>query len=162
MSGHVFYNRHGAIVTPPPGAVIRPRRAVYALLIRQEHALLIWPGFTNGIPDLPGGGIEPGENLDTALRREWQEETGASFPAHAVHAATHQHIRGFHAECDGEFWIYDQTFHLYRDHTPLPAARRWPNPEGNSASWEPVAHLPALRLNRAHWHAIARWLPPSS
>jgi len=156
----VFYNRRGAIVTPPPGAIIRPRRAIYALLVQSAHVLLIWPNFTNGIPDLPGGGIDAGETPDEALLREWVEETGGVFPAEAreVTAARHQHVRGFHAEEDAEFWIYDQSFRLYQHDAPV-SAGRWVNPEGHQAGWEPLATLPSLSLNRAHWLAVAKWLP---
>lgn len=160
MTETVFYNRRGEIVAPQAGAVIRPRQAVYALLVQAGHVLLIWPNFTNGIPDLPGGGIDAGENEDQALAREWVEETGAAFPAEAqeVTAARYRHVRGFHAEEDAEFWIYEQSFRLYRHNAPVTAGR-WVNPEGHQAGWEPLATLTTLPLNRAHWLAVERWLP---
>ncbi len=160
MTDTVFYNRRGEAVTPPPGAIIRPRRAIYALLVQSGHVLLIWPNFTKGIPDLPGGGIDAGETPDEALYREWLEETGGSFPADAqeVMAARYQHVRGFHAEEEAEFWIYDQSFRLYRHEAPV-SAGRWVNPEGHQAGWEPLISLSKLPLNRAHWLAVAKWLP---
>lgn len=158
MTDHVFYNRQGVVVVPEPGAIIRPRQAIYALLVQADHVLLIWPTFTNGIPDLPGGGIDPGETPDQALRREWLEETGQAFPAAATMLADYRHTRGFHAEENGEYWIYDQSFRLYR-HTAPVTAGRWPNPEGHEASWESLAALLTLPLNRAHWLAVHSWLP---
>ncbi len=158
MSENIFYNRLGAVVVPEPGAVVRPRRAIYALLVQSEHVLLIWPNFTNGIPDLPGGGIDPGETPDGALRREWLEETGLAFPETAALRAEYRHTRGFHAEDQGEFWIYDQTFRLYCHEAPV-TPWRWRNPEDDVASWEPLAALANLPLNRAHWQAVRNWLP---
>lgn len=158
MTDTIFYNRHGAVVVPPPNAVIRPRTAIYALLIQSGYGLLIWPERASGVPDLPGGGIDLGETEDAALRREWREETGLAFPEAAVLRADYRHVRGFHADLDGEFWVYDQRFRLYQHDAPA-IARQWRNPEGDQASWTPVAALPRLPLNRAHWEAVSRWLP---
>lgn len=57
---------------------------VSALCVQQESVLLIeHKSFAPGDPDLPsrywilpGGGVEPGETLDEALKREMLEETG--------------------------------------------------------------------------------------
>lgn len=61
--------------TPPPQ---RPQLAVSAVIFRDGKMLLVRraksPG--NGLWSLPGGRVEFGESLHTALTREVDEETG--------------------------------------------------------------------------------------
>lgn len=62
----------------PPKAgqthVFRP--GAYAVLLRDGEVLLTWQGAPHEEFQLPGGGIDPGENPTTALHREVLEETG--------------------------------------------------------------------------------------
>lgn len=57
------------------------RTGVYGVAILGSKILVIQQkqGVHKGKFDLPGGGIEPGETIDTALRREFMEEVGMSF-----------------------------------------------------------------------------------
>jgi 8-oxo-dGTP diphosphatase len=56
------------------GAVISSGRDVLLLKRPQDD-------FMGGIHELPSGNVEPGETLDTALRREVKEETGLDVKA---------------------------------------------------------------------------------
>ena len=64
----------------------RLRQAVRALLLDEEdHALLVnfdWEGLglAGGFWACPGGGIDPGESPEEALRRELAEELGLEAP----------------------------------------------------------------------------------
>jgi 8-oxo-dGTP pyrophosphatase MutT (NUDIX family) len=149
----IFYNRRGEVVTPNETSVIKPRRGVFALAIADDCALLVWPNYALDVPDLPGGGIDEGENIDEAMRREWAEETGIPFNVGKSLDVFH-HVRGFYAEDQKEFWIYDQTFRLYRYTGAVTPGERWLNPEGDFASWELTESLYTLPINRAHWCAI--------
>jgi 8-oxo-dGTP pyrophosphatase MutT (NUDIX family) len=97
------------------------------------------------VPELPGGGIEDGETLDEAIKREWAEETGIDFNVKGPFQRF-QHVRGFYADDRNEFWIYDQTFQLYHflDHVKI--GQKWLNPEGGTAGWEACGRLPILWL----------------
>ncbi len=63
----------GTIDLPRERLAIRP--SVYGLIVHQG-ALLLMGNRRVGRLSLPGGGIEPGERLTDALRREIREEAG--------------------------------------------------------------------------------------
>ena len=54
---------------------------VYGILIKDKKILLIKKsrGAYKGMFDLPGGGIEFGEKIEDALKREFKEETGITI-----------------------------------------------------------------------------------
>jgi len=57
------------------------RPGAYARIIEEGKILLIskQKGFLKGLLDLPGGGVEPGETVEEALRRELREECALVF-----------------------------------------------------------------------------------
>ncbi|MEM8536393.1 MAG: NUDIX hydrolase [Pseudomonadota bacterium] len=62
--------------TPKTGQRYTRRPGVYAILPRDDQLLLTYQGGPHFEVQLPGGGIDPGENPLTALHREVFEETG--------------------------------------------------------------------------------------
>ncbi|HWX37378.1 MAG TPA: NUDIX hydrolase [Steroidobacteraceae bacterium] len=151
----IFYDRRGNVVIPGAQSIIKPRRGVFALVvaINNDAIMLSAESCAPDVPELPGGGIEQGETLDEATRREWAEEVGIAFDVRGPFQRF-QHVRGFYADDRDEFWIYDQTFRLYHFLGPVKIGQKWRNPEGGMAGWEAIASLPALLINRAHWCAI--------
>jgi 8-oxo-dGTP pyrophosphatase MutT (NUDIX family) len=151
----IFYDRRGNVVTPDARSTIKPRRGVFALAVARDAGaiMLSAEACAPDVPELPGGGIEEGETLDEATRREWAEEVGIAFNVEGPFRRF-QHVRGFYADDRDEFWIYDQTFRLYHFLDRADIGRKWRNPEGGTAGWEAIASLPALSINRAHWCAI--------
>ncbi len=57
-----------------PGRFYTPRRGAYALILTENDDLLVID--QRGEIILPGGGLDPGESEEEALRREMIEETG--------------------------------------------------------------------------------------
>jgi 8-oxo-dGTP pyrophosphatase MutT (NUDIX family) len=151
----IFYDRRGNVVTPDTRSIIKPRRGVFALVVAidDDAIMLSAEVCAPDVPELPGGGIEDGETLDEAMRREWSEEVGIAFDVKGPFQRF-QHVRGFYADDRDEFWIYEQTFRLYIFLDRVTIGQKWLNPEGGTAGWEAIASLPALLINRAHWCAI--------
>ena len=68
-------------MSAPPAQLIRPQLAVSAAIFRDDKVLLVRransPG--KGLYSLPGGRVEFGESLMTALHREVEEETALTI-----------------------------------------------------------------------------------
>ncbi|WP_022703690.1 NUDIX domain-containing protein [Pseudorhodobacter ferrugineus] len=62
--------------TPKPGQLYKKRPGVYAILLRNREVLATHQAQPDSEIQLPGGGIDPGENPIAALHREIFEETG--------------------------------------------------------------------------------------
>jgi mutator protein MutT len=61
------------VLVPRDRLTFRP--SVYAVITNEKNVLLVKTR-SNGHYDFPGGGIEIGEPIETALKREVREETG--------------------------------------------------------------------------------------
>lgn len=61
---------------PQTAAIDRLRVAVAAIIADNEGRVLLQQRADNGYWGLPGGGVEPGESVTTAVHREVWEETG--------------------------------------------------------------------------------------
>ena len=151
----LFYDRRGNVVAPREGSIVKPRRGVFALVVaaQADAIMLSAEACAPDVPELPGGGIEPGESLEQAVAREWSEEVGIEFNVAGPFQTFHQ-IRGFYADDRREYWIYDQTFLLYDFLGEAKLGRKWHNSERGIAGWESIVTLPHLLINRAHWCAI--------
>lgn len=127
----------------PRYGTIRPdqrytrRPGAYALLLRDNAALLTFQQAPEPEFQLPGGGIDPGEAPLHALHREVKEETGWSIGQPRFLGQT----RRFCYMADYDLWAEKLcTYWVAR-----PIQRLGPPiDEGHSAQWVPLDRVAAL------------------
>lgn len=99
---------------PEPGVAYRERPAAYGLLEQGGWLGLVHVTLEDRPPfyDLPGGGIDPGEDAIAALVREFGEETGLIVRAGGEVARAEQYMLSAHREyflSQGTFFEAIQT-----------------------------------------------------
>jgi 8-oxo-dGTP pyrophosphatase MutT (NUDIX family) len=103
-----------------PTAGLRIRQAARALIVDPDDRVLLvrfeFPAGTRWA--LPGGGLEPGETPEDALRRELVEEVGLHEPDIGPHIWTRLHVIPF---IDGSWDGQREQIHLVRSHRFEPA-----------------------------------------
>ena len=121
--------RYGEAVQP--GQSYRRRPGVYAILLRGDDILLTHQKDPDDEFQLPGGGIDAGENPLPALHREVMEETGW----HITGARRFGAFRRFCYMPDYGFWA-EKVCTVY---IAQPTLRIGPPTEaGHSAHWMPA------------------------
>ena len=114
---------------------LRIRQAVRALLVTPDQSVLLvrFEFATATVWALPGGGLEPGEDHLTALRRELIEEVGLHDVAIGAHVWTREHVIPFE---DGRWDGQRDVVHV------VPTERFEPQP---ALSWDQFARRTAAR-----------------
>jgi 8-oxo-dGTP diphosphatase len=128
----------GTIEVPTDRLLYRP--SVYGLVLCEDQVLLLRyqsdPRWT-----MPGGAVEKGERIESALQREIKEETGIEA---RVDAFLHFTERFFYYDPTDEAW---QAYLFYYRCTPLtsPRSRQLEISGGNSAkaTWVNIHDLTA-------------------
>jgi 8-oxo-dGTP diphosphatase len=121
--------RYGEAVKP--GQSYRRRPGIYAICLRGADILLTHQADPDDEFQLPGGGIDKGENPIAALHREVMEETG-------WHITNIRHFGAFRRFCympDYDMWA-EKVCSIY---IAQPTLRIGPPTEaGHSAVWMPA------------------------
>jgi 8-oxo-dGTP diphosphatase len=134
---------------PEAGLAYAVRPGVYGIALDGAgHVLVADAGSRLA---LPGGGIEPGETLDEALRREVAEETGYRIAIRQRVGFAIQHV--FAADY-GRHWAKHCTYVLIAVTGPPDG------PTEHEARWLPVAEALAALTDEADRWALARALAP--
>jgi len=150
----IYYSRHGEEVTPGPDSVKTTRRGIFAVLVEGEHMLLTWQHNAIDTPQLPGGGIESGEDKFTALSREIYEEAGLQIAPDVFKGGNvYEQEIGYFADDQQEFWTYHQTFVLVHN-AGLFFTGEKKSPEDGAALWVPIDTLDRHRIQAMHKRGI--------
>jgi 8-oxo-dGTP diphosphatase len=137
---------------PQPGIAYVDRPAVYGIAAREDGRIacvrIISPNRVSW--DLPGGMIDPGEEPEAALQREFLEETGwAVRPGRLITRA-----RQYTCTSRGEH-RFNQALFLA---CTLVEDREAATEHDHELAWvEPLAALERLRHEAAAW-AVTAWL----
>ncbi|MDR5652633.1 NUDIX hydrolase [Ruixingdingia sedimenti] len=137
--------------SPQSGIRYRRRPGVYAVLLRGRDVLLTHQSAPVPEFQLPGGGIDPGEQALPALHREVREETGWSMAVTRRLGA----FRRFTYMPEYDLWAEKLcTVYLAR-----PVARLGPPSEpGHRAIWAPIGTAVGLLGNDGDRHFLRRLL----
>ena len=127
--------------------VIENQQGKY-LLCKMPDARGVFPGEWG----LPGGGVEVGETLEQALRREVREEVGLELAeVHPLFFTDGTYIKSFPG---GERRPFYMVFLLYRCVAEVGEIRL--NAEFESAAWVSREELSRYALNRATVQTLSR------
>lgn len=148
----IYTDRYGKEHIPPENAVMKSREGAFVICINRGCLLLQWEHYAPLVADLPGGGIEQGEDIFTAAGREFTEETGLDFPfSQQDITATHTHTVHYYADVDNEYWTYTQTYLLIeKDNDPLFFEGERPNGENGKMRWVNVGDLKNIQFHAMH------------
>lgn len=129
------------------GKTYRLRPGAYAILKRGDRILLTFQAEPDWEFQLPGGGIDPGEQPVRALHREVYEETGWHIASPRRLGAFRRFV--FMPEYD--MWAEK----LCRVYLARPSFRIGPPTEpGHTAHWVPIRQAPALVGNSGDRHYL--------
>ncbi|MCS4504504.1 hypothetical protein KBTX_01849 [wastewater metagenome] len=152
----LFVDHRGGIRRCPPGQSPRTRAGIHGVLTCNARVLLVRPPGGNWL-ELPGGGIDPGEDPTRALQRELREEAGVRVAGVELAATAEIAMQTrYYAANHDEYWHYDQTFRLI----PLSGEPTLHPPEehGHEVLWLPLAELHGEALHHLHRAALDRLL----
>ena len=134
--------------TPPKAGIrykIRP--GAYVILLRNGRVLLTFPESPFSEFQIPGGGIDPGEHMIPALRREVMEETGWTIGA-PVRLGS---FRRFAYMKEYDFWA-EKICHIYFARPALKFSD--PTEEGHQCRWVSPAQAINLVANPGDRHFL--------
>ena len=119
-----------------PRSCLSFRPTVYAIIFHDDHVLVIITQQTCRFY-FPGGGVELGERLETALQREVSEETGLAI---IIHNLLHVEEQFFY-DPTGEAWHALVFFFVCTPQSATPHAHVTDDAEVSGLRWLPRRSL---------------------
>jgi bifunctional NMN adenylyltransferase/nudix hydrolase len=132
---------------------------VDAILIQSGHVLLIRrkmnPG--KGKWALPGGFVEPHENITDATTRELKEETKIALSLNVLKLAFRKrHVFAGVGRSGRGRIITHVSLYLLNDRAELPAVEG--GDDAAKAEWVPLGELDPTQMHDDHWHLIMKMI----
>ena len=158
MSQHdrLFVDHQGRVHLRPDTHRCRTRRGVHVAIRYGDDLLLVRPPGANWL-ELPGGGLEDGESVETAAARELLEEGGVVLSEDALAEADEERMQTrYYARNHDQYWLYSQCFRLVSL-----AARPTEQPPletGHERVWTPLQELQDAPLHHVHRQGLDRLL----
>ena len=110
----IYTDYKGNEASPNKDSIVKYRSGIWAAIIDPENRVLVSrPNFDLHSVELPGGGIDEGEEKEQSLLREIEEETGVVFKHLDIEQTDIRHFK-YYARDVNEFWDYDQEHWIVR------------------------------------------------
>ncbi|WP_435104554.1 NUDIX domain-containing protein [Arhodomonas sp. AD133] len=152
----LFVDHHGRIRERPAHRPPQSRSGIHVVLTCHGNLLLTRPPGGTWL-ELPGGGIEAGESVEEALRRELREEAGVHLPRDWLVAAGETRFASrYYASSRDAYWLYDQRFRLV--HLSQRPQLGTPEEDGHQPEWVAIAALHERRIHHVHRLGVDRLL----
>ena len=152
----MYMDRRGTRHTPKQGDVVRARQGAFAIILSDdEQKILVTAGpHAPDVPELPGGGIDEGEDAEQAVIREIYEETNQTLHGYDVQSV-HAFDLKFYADDANEYWDYHKTYFVM----DIDLDRHFfegkiQTPEGGYAWWMPLSDIPNNPFRATDTHVL--------
>jgi 8-oxo-dGTP pyrophosphatase MutT (NUDIX family) len=155
--GNIFLDQLGKthVRTHEP---VMDRLSLYALVVRDDSVLMVFPQKGRGLWELPGGGVDPGETIQEGIARECLEETGYSVFVPPGSEPFISSEKNFYS-ASGDYWnavirVYLGTLvAAEQDSSKINSAKDDPD-EIESVAWKSLRELSEENVHPIHWEAI--------
>jgi 8-oxo-dGTP pyrophosphatase MutT (NUDIX family) len=143
----MYIDRLGAKHTPSKGDVVKDRKGSFAIIFDNKNRILVTAGpHAPEVPELPGGGIDDGEDAEKAVIREIYEETAQTVQDYTIKKQWNFDV-GFYADDVNEYWNY-QKFYFEIE---LKNAKHFfdgkiKTPEGGLSWWQDIKDVKSMNF----------------
>jgi len=150
-----FSDRYGCAHVKPKKVQPASRTGAYGLVVENDCLLMIKPIWAD-LWELPGGGVDQGEDLEAGLIREFHEEVGFSVAPDSLSAITNIKCN-FYADDLDEYWYADMTFFSASLNGDLHMSEQLKS-ETAKIAWLPVDSLASMDMHYIHRGVIMKYL----
>jgi len=150
-----FTDRYGCAYVKPKKVQPASRTGAYGLVVENDCLLMIKPIWAD-LWELPGGGVDQGEDLEAGLIREFHEEVSCSVAPDSLRVISNIKCN-FYADDLDEFWYADMTFFSASLNGGL-LTNVQPTSETAEVSWLPIDSLASIDMHYIHKDIVMKCL----